>query len=96
MAPRVLRISLARTSFSGVGTHEDSCRRRRRRLRRYQTEAIAETRLLLRPKLLIAVTGYGDPGAKEMTARAGFDYHLVKPVKFADFKALLDSVVQSV
>jgi CheY-like chemotaxis protein len=48
----------------------------------------------LRPKLLIAVTGYGDPEAKDMTARAGFDYHFVKPVKFADFKALLDGLVQ--
>jgi CheY-like chemotaxis protein len=29
---------------------------------------------------LIAVTGYGDPGARQRVADAGFDVHLVKPV----------------
>jgi CheY-like chemotaxis protein len=29
---------------------------------------------------LIAVTGYGDPEARQLAVDAGFDHHLVKPV----------------
>jgi CheY-like chemotaxis protein/anti-sigma regulatory factor (Ser/Thr protein kinase) len=37
--------------------------------------------------VLIAVTGYGQPGDKEKAMSSGFDYHFVKPI---DTKALLD------
>jgi CheY-like chemotaxis protein len=43
----------------------------------------------LRPTLLIAITGITDDGAKEMTARAGFDYHLIKPIHPAKLLAIL-------
>jgi CheY-like chemotaxis protein len=33
------------------------------------------------PVTLIAVTGWGQAGAKEHAAAAGFDHHLVKPVE---------------
>jgi CheY-like chemotaxis protein len=49
----------------------------------------------LRPKLLIAVTGYGDFETREKTAKAGFDYHLEKPVKLADLLAILAMVFPS-
>lgn len=38
--------------------------------------------------LLIAVTGYGQPQDKERAREAGFDRHLVKPVKLADVFSL--------
>lgn len=50
----------------------------------------------LRPKLLIAVTGFNDDGAKEMTAGAGFDFHLVKPVKLAELLTILGIAFPSV
>jgi two-component system, chemotaxis family, CheB/CheR fusion protein len=50
----------------------------------------------LRPRLLIAVTGHRDPGAATMTERAGFDFHLVKPVNYSVLTALLDSMLQAV
>jgi CheY-like chemotaxis protein len=39
--------------------------------------------------LLIAVTGWGQPEDKRQTQEAGFDHHLVKPVKAADIESLL-------
>lgn len=39
--------------------------------------------------ILVAVTGYGQPQDKERTAAAGFDHHLVKPVKLGDVLNLL-------
>jgi CheY-like chemotaxis protein len=50
----------------------------------------------LRPKLLIAITGYGDQAAREMTTQAGFDFHLVKPVKLAKLLTLLATVFPTV
>ena len=50
----------------------------------------------LRPRLLIAVTGYSDDGSKEMTARAGFDYHLVKPLMLFNLLSILASVFPDV
>ncbi|TFV92914.1 response regulator [Oxalobacteraceae bacterium OM1] len=38
---------------------------------------------------LIALTGYGQPQDKERAREAGFDHHLVKPVKLGDVLALL-------
>jgi two-component system, chemotaxis family, CheB/CheR fusion protein len=38
---------------------------------------------------LIALTGYGQASDREATARAGFDYHLVKPVQPSELLAVL-------
>jgi DNA-binding response OmpR family regulator len=38
---------------------------------------------------LIALTGWGQRRDKAMAARAGFDYHLTKPVEAAALEALL-------
>lgn len=43
----------------------------------------------LRPRLLVALTGYGDDEAKERTAQAGFDHHLVKPLKLFELLAII-------
>ena len=42
--------------------------------------------------MLVAVTGYGQPGDKARALAAGFDRHLVKPVKLDDVLALVDQV----
>lgn len=39
--------------------------------------------------LLVAVTGYGQPQDKQRAQEAGFDHHLVKPVKLDDVLRLL-------
>jgi CheY-like chemotaxis protein len=44
-----------------------------------------------RDMLLIAVTGWGQPGDKRQCAEAGFDHHLTKPVDVTDITRLLDS-----
>ena len=41
--------------------------------------------------LLIALTGYGQDGDKEMSLEAGFDIHLTKPVDFEELQGLLAS-----
>jgi len=50
----------------------------------------------LRPKLLIALTGFGDNGTKEMTAQAGFDHHLVKPLHLLHLLVVLATVYTDV
>jgi len=40
--------------------------------------------------VFVAVTGYGQPGDRERAQQAGFDHHLVKPVKLDDLRRLLD------
>ena len=42
---------------------------------------------------LVAVTGWGQPGDKQLAASAGFDYHLVKPVDPARLVEILASVL---
>jgi two-component system OmpR family response regulator len=42
-----------------------------------------------RPVYLIAVTAHGSDAAREMTARAGFDLHLVKPVDWDELSKVL-------
>ena len=37
---------------------------------------------------LVAVTGYGDEGARRRSRAAGFDMHLVKPVSLDQLAAL--------
>lgn len=46
----------------------------------------------IRPKLLVAVTGYGDPCMREKIMAAGFDHHVVKPVQAEDLNAALSSL----
>lgn len=46
----------------------------------------------IRPRLLIAVTGYGDPCMCDKIAAAGFDHHLVKPVYADDLNGVLSSI----
>lgn len=41
--------------------------------------------------VLVAVTGYGQPEDKERALQAGFDHHLVKPVKLAAVLALIEN-----
>jgi len=41
---------------------------------------------------LIALTGYGQTGDRVATTKAGFDYHLVKPVQPAELLPLLSQV----
>ena len=50
---------------------------------RGQTETAATT--------LVAVTGYGQPRDRSAATDAGFDAHVVKPVKFDDLVRLLES-----
>jgi signal transduction histidine kinase/CheY-like chemotaxis protein len=42
--------------------------------------------------LLIALTGYGQPGDRERSRAAGFDHHLVKPVDVGALLALLEGL----
>src|SRR4051812_41543536 len=42
--------------------------------------------------VLIALTGWGQANDRESTREAGFDAHLVKPVKIDDLKELLNSL----
>jgi CheY-like chemotaxis protein len=42
--------------------------------------------------LLIAVTGYGQEEDRRRSLDAGFDYHLVKPLNFAELKNKLSEV----
>jgi CheY-like chemotaxis protein len=42
--------------------------------------------------ILIAVTGYGQPGDRERILEAGFDHHLVKPVQTETLQALFDVI----
>jgi CheY-like chemotaxis protein len=39
--------------------------------------------------LLIAITGYDTPEAHALSAAAGFDHHLSKPVNFTELQTLL-------
>ncbi|HEX4132313.1 MAG TPA: response regulator [Pirellulales bacterium] len=43
----------------------------------------------LRPALLIACTGRGEPSDREQTAKLGFDHHFVKPVNWHELDAVL-------
>jgi two-component system CheB/CheR fusion protein len=49
----------------------------------------------LRPKCLVALTGYGHDSDREHTRRAGFDFHLLKPVAWNELKTLLDHCCDS-
>jgi CheY-like chemotaxis protein len=44
---------------------------------------------------LIALTGYGQASDRRATRRAGFDYHLVKPVQPSELLAVLAQLTTS-
>ena len=46
----------------------------------------------LRAIRLIALTGYGEPAARAMTAASGFDHHLVKPLDRGELERLLHHI----
>jgi CheY-like chemotaxis protein len=45
----------------------------------------------LEPLLLVAVTGYGQPEDRLLTARAGFDAHLLKPCDPESVRRILNA-----
>lgn len=48
----------------------------------------------LKNTVMIALTGYGQSSDKARSLRAGFDYHLVKPLDYERLKALLSEIGQ--
>jgi len=46
----------------------------------------------LRPKLLVAVSGFGRDTDRARTKAAGFDHHLLKPVALQDLLTVLQGV----
>jgi PAS domain S-box-containing protein len=58
-------------------------------------EAASRIRQLVPKALLIATTGHGQPEDVRMAAAAGFDHHLVKPVKPEQVQHLLAKLIQS-
>jgi CheY-like chemotaxis protein len=44
----------------------------------------------LKPRCLIAVTGYGQQDDRAKTALAGFDYHLLKPIVWEELETILE------
>jgi len=49
----------------------------------------------LKNVLLVALTGFGQDSDRQRTAEAGFDRHLVKPVRFAEIERILATVTKS-
>jgi two-component system CheB/CheR fusion protein len=58
-------------------------------------EAAGRIRQLVPKALLIATTGHGQPEDVRRAAAAGFDHHLVKPVKPEQVQHLLTKLIQS-
>lgn len=44
----------------------------------------------LKPRCLIAVTGYGQESDRKKTTATGFDYHLLKPLEWKALRTILD------
>lgn len=42
------------------------------------------------PRLIVAVSGYGQPDDRRKSQEAGFDHHFTKPVELAALQAVLD------
>ena len=57
----------------------------------YEFAASLRARQALPQPLLVAVSGWGDDGARARSCAAGFDVHLLKPTMFEDVRALLDA-----
>ena len=53
-------------------------------------ELAARLRQLLPQSLLISVSGWGQEEDRQRSIKAGFDYHLVKPVQFEDLLKLIE------
>ncbi len=53
-------------------------------------ELAARLRELLPQSLLISVSGWGQEEDRQRSIKAGFDYHLVKPVQFEDLLRLIE------
>ena len=47
---------------------------------------------ILQDVVLVAMTGYGSESDRERSQEAGFDHHLVKPIKFEKVQKILASV----
>jgi CheY-like chemotaxis protein len=45
----------------------------------------------LQGTLIVALTGYGQESDRQRSARAGFDYHLVKPVDLEELRRLVST-----
>ena len=54
----------------------------------YQVARQVRTEPSLREAILVAVTGYGGPQARERAHAAGFDHHFRKPIELADLAAV--------
>jgi PAS domain S-box-containing protein len=48
----------------------------------------------MRPAVLVALTGYGQESDRQRSSEAGFDHHLVKPVRLETLQELLASLPQ--
>lgn len=46
--------------------------------------------------VLVAMTGYGQEADQQMSLRAGFNYHLVKPVDFTNVKQILSATADRI
>ena len=46
--------------------------------------------------VLVAMTGYGEPAARQRSKEAGFDHHLVKPADFAKLQEILAGVADNI
>lgn len=58
----------------------------------YQVAQRVREEPALKDVVLIALTGYGQASDKRHSREAGFDYHLVKPVDFAEVENILAAV----
>ena len=47
---------------------------------------------ILQDVVLVAMTGYGKESDRQRSQEAGFDHHLVKPIKFEKVQKILASV----
>ena len=55
----------------------------------YQVASCLRQQVGMQSLCLIAVSGYGTEADKEQSLRAGFDYHLLKPIEIAQLTAIL-------
>lgn len=55
-------------------------------------EVASKLRMHDAPYTLIALTGYGQDEDKEKARKAGFDFHLTKPVGLADLQAVFSQL----
>lgn len=51
---------------------------------------------VLQKAVLVAMTGYGQGSDRQRSQEAGFDHHLVKPVRFEQIQTILETVSEQV